>query len=378
MATRYQIRLLDQAGVQVSLLTEWRTLEYTKRVNRVGSYTLTLDGDLGVVDDFVLDGYVEILRRDIDADPSFGWSLDFEALQRTQQRATASNGLSTFLSSGPGYNDLIARRRILFQAATSGADKSGAGETVMKSYVNQNAGPGAISPPREQAGVTLGFTIQSDGAAGATWEGSRPFRPLLDVLREIADATTVDFQVVGTGPATFEFQAQAKPIGIDRTNVGIDPVSGLNAAGNAPVIFSLDLGNMQTPSYSIVRGAEVTAVIVLGQGVEGSREVVQRTSAAITDSPLNRIESVSNANEENTTAGLNSVGDALLDKLQAKEDFDFQTLQIPGLLYGRDYFFGDLVTARYKTIERQKQIIGVTINVTEGVETITIELGDTT
>jgi len=152
----------------------------------------------------------------------------------------------------------------------------------------------------------------------------------------------------------------------------------LNAAGNAPVIFSLDLGNMQTPSYSLIRGAAVTAAIVLGQGVEGSREVVQRTSAAINDSPLNRIESVGNANEEDTTAGLNSVGDAVLDKLQAKEDFDFQTLQIPGLLYGRDYFLGDQVTARYKTIERQKQIIGVTINVTEGVETIVIELGDIT
>ncbi len=377
MATRYQIRLLNQAGAQVGLLVEWRTLEYTKRVNRVGSYTLTLDGDGSVVDDFVLDGYVEILRRDIDASPSFGWTLDFEALQRTQQRATASNGLSTFLSSGGGYNNLLARRRILFRASTTGADKSGAGETVMKSYVNENAGPGAIAP-RLFDGVIPGFTIQVDGAAGATWEGSRPFRPLMDVLREIADATSVDFQVVGIGPATFEFQAQAKPIGIDRTNVGIDPSSGLNAAGNAPVIFSLDLGNMQTPSYSLVRGAEVTAAIVLGQGVEGSREVIQRTSSAITDSPLNRIESVSNANEENTTAGLNSVGDAILDKLQAKEDFDFQTLQIPGLLYGRDYFLGDLVTARYKTIERQKQIIGVTINVTEGVETITIELGDTT
>lgn len=377
MATRYQIRLLDQAGAQVALLTEWRTLEYTKRVNRMGSYSLTVDGDLPVVDDFVLDGYVEILRRDIDAVPSFGWTLDFEALQRTEQRATASNGLSTFLSSGSGYNGLLARRRVLYRASTAGADKSGVGETVMKAYVNQNAGPGAIAP-RLFNGVTPGLTIQVDGAAGAAWEGSRPFRSLLDVLREIADATSVDFQVVGTGPATFEFQAQAKPIGDDRTNVGIDPLTGLNAAGNAPVIFSLDLGNMQTPSYSIVRGAEVTAAIVLGQGVEGSREVIQRTSAAINDSPLNRIESVSNANEESATAGLNSVGDAVLEKLQAKESFDFQTLQIPGLLYGRDYFLGDLVTARYKTIERQKQIIGVTINVTEGQETITIEVGDAT
>ncbi len=377
MATRYQIRLLDQSGAQVALLTEWRSLEYTKRVNRVGNYTLTLDGDLDVVDLFVLDGQIEILRRDIAASPSFGWTQDFEAFHRTTQRSTAQNGLSTFLSSGRGYNHLLWRRGIGYRAATSGADKSGPGETVMKAYVNENAGPGAIAP-RLFPGVTPGLTIQADGGAGTNWEGSKPFRPLLETLREIADATTVDFQVVGTGAALFEFQAQARPIGTDRTNVGIDPATGLNAAGNAPVVFSLEFGNMQSPSYSLIRDPEVTAVIILGQGVEGSREVIQRTSADVTDSPLNRIESFRNANEEAETAGLNSFGDALLEKLQARENFDFQTMQIPGLLYGRDYFLGDLVTARYKTIERQKQIIGVNVNVTEGTETITIEVGDVT
>ncbi len=376
MATRYQVRLLDQAGVQVALLTEWRSLQYTQRVNRVGNYTLIIDGDAPVVDLFVVDGQIEILRRDIAASPSFGWTLDFEAFHRTEQRSTAENGLSTYRSSGRDYNDLLARRAILHRASTSGADKSGAGETVMKDYVNENAGPGAIAP-RLFNGVTPGLTIQVDGAAGSNWEGAKSFRPLIETLREIADATTVDFQVVGTGPVLFEFQAQARPIGIDRTNVGIDN-TGLNASGNAPVVFSLEFGNMQSPSYSLIRNPEVTAAIVLGQGVEGSREVVQRTSADITDSPLNRVESVRNANEESATDGLDSVGDALLEKLQARETFDFQTMQIPGLLYGRDYFLGDTVTARYKTIERQKQIIGVTVNVTEGTETITVEVGDVT
>lgn len=377
MATRYQVRLKDQTGAQVALLTEWRSLEYRKRVNRVDSYSLSIDGDLALVDDFVLDGQIEILRRDLAATPSFDWTLDFEGFHRTTQRSTAQNGLSTFTSVGRGYDDLLARRAILYRAGTAGADKSGAGETVMKAYVNENAGPGAIAP-RLFSGVTPGLTIQVDGAAGSLWEGSKPFRPLLDTLREIADATAVDFQVVGTGPVTFEFQAQAKPIGTDRTNVGVDPVSGLNAAGNAPVVFSLEFGNMQSPSYSLIRTPEVTAAIVLGQGVEGSREVVQRTSGDLADSPFNRIESVRNANEEAATAGLNSFGDAILDKLQAREIFDFQTMQIPGLLYGRDYFLGDTVTARYKSIERQKQIVGVTVNVTEGEETIVIEVGDVT
>ena len=73
---------------------------------------------------------------------------------------------------------------------------------------------------------------------------------------------------------------------------------------------------------------------------------------------------------------LEDIGDAALDNLQARETFNFQTVQIPGLLYGRDYFTGDTVTARYLDIERNKQILGVSITVQEGREDIDVILGD--
>lgn len=374
MATRYQIVLRNQAGAQVALLTDWRSLIYSLRLNDVGSYTLEINGDIDVVSSFVVDGQLEIRRRDQDASPAIEWYTDFAGFHRTEGRRHDEIGASIYTSSGVDYKHLLNRRAILFRDTTTGAQKTGPGETVMKAYVDENAGPGAIAPPRVFAGVFPSLTIQADGGAGVVWEGNKPYRPLLATLREIADATGVDFDLVGTAPATFQFQAKAEPLGLDRTTTGLDPVTGLNAAGNAPVVFSLDYDNMAVPAYTLHRIQEVTAAIVLGQGGEGNRVLVERTSADITASPWNRLEAVKNANQDEDAVALNARGDAFLQELQARETFTFAALQVPGTLYGRDYFIGDRVTARYQTIERNLQIVGVEVRVQEGREDITIEV----
>jgi len=378
MAARYQVIIRNQAGAQVAILTEWITLDYSLRLNDVGGYTLEINGELAAVDDFVVDGQIEIRRRDQDASPEIEWYTDFHGFQRTRQQRTEQDGRSVFASQGADFKHLLARRAILFRDTTSGAAKTGPGETVMKAYVNENAGPGATAPPRLFNGVFAGLTIQADGAAGSAWDGNKPYRPLLDTLREIADATDVDFDLVSTGGATFEFQAQVAPLGVDRTTIGLDPLTGLNGAGNPPVIFSLDFGNMEIPALTTHRLNEVTAAIVLGQGAEGNREVVQRASAATADSPWNRIEGIRLANQVDAVAGLNAMGDAMLQELQARIVFSFQALQIPATLYGRDYFLGDQVTARYATTERNFQITAVAVRVAEGREDIQIEVSDVT
>ena len=357
-----------------AIITTWRSLRYNLRLNDVGDYQLEIDGELALVDLFVLDGQIEIRRRDIDADPAIDWYTDFAGFHRTEARRHTDLGASIYTSSGADYKHLLARRAILYRDTSAGAGKSGPGETVMKAYVDENAGPSAVAPPRVFDGVFPSFTIQPDGAAGANWEGNKPYRPLLATLREIADATGVDFDVVATAAATFQFQAQAEPLGLDRTTVGRNPLTGLNAAGNAPLVFSLDYDNMGRPSYALHRLQEITAAIVLGQGGEGHRVLVERTSAAVADSPWNRIEAVKNANQDEDTAALDARGDAFLEELQARESFGFDALQVPSTLYGREYFLGDRVTARYQTIERNYQIVGVGVRVMEGHEDISIEV----
>ncbi len=381
MAARYQIIVRDQAGVKVADIVEWRQLDYTIRLNDIGAYTLVLDGETAAATAFVVDGQVQIRRRDQDASPVIDWYTDFRALHRTSQEATDDQGLSLFTSKGVGLLHLLERRAILFRDTTTGALKNGPGERVIKAYVDENAGPGATAPPRLFNGVTPGLTIEADAAGGGQWVGAKPYRALLGTVREIGDATDVDFDVIVPNealPLAFQFVARDEPLGTDRSVIGLDPASGLNGAGNPPVIFSLSLGNMQTPALTTNRIGEVTAAIILGQGAEVNREVVQRQGAGISDSPLNRIEGIKNANQVDTTAGLEDAGDAMLQQLQAREVFSFDVMQIPSTLYGRDYFVGDLVTARYKTTERNLQIVTATISVQDGREDIIIGVSDVT
>lgn len=375
MPGTYQVLLKDQTGVTQVVLSSWRSLDFMHDKNGLGFWSISLDGELDIIDDVQVDWEVEIWRQDLPN--SIALYLEYEGLMRYPQRTVDEEGRSIAVLSGVGYNDLLRRRGIYYPSGSSQAEKSDVGETVMKEYVDENAGPSATSPPRlEASGVTPGLSIQADGGAGASWSGARAYRNLLAVCQEIGESTGVDFKVVGTGPYTWEFQAQATPLGDDRSTAGLDPSTGLNGAGNTPVVFSLPLGNMQAPSYSIDRRAEVNAVLVLGQGLEDDREVVERSTSAVSDSPINRCEAVRPASLESVTAGLETAGDALLEELQARESFIFQPIQIPGLLYGRDYFPFDLVTASFAGIERDKELLRVRVNVSEGRENISIEVAD--
>lgn len=243
----------------------------------------------------------------------------------------------------------------------------------MKAYVEENAGPSATAPPRLYDGVTPGLLVTPDNGTGLTWSGARSWRNLLDVCQEIALATGIDFAVTGSGPATFDFIAKPSPLGTDRSTAGLDPVTGLNAAGNAPVVFALGFGNMTEPSYSVSRTDEVNAVIALGQGTGAGRETVESTDAmAVALSPWNRREATRQGNNESSTAALTSLADALLQELGARTTFSFRVMQTVGVRYGRDYGVGDICQAQYLGNSFAIQIVEVNISFTAGVETIDI------
>lgn len=388
MAARYSVIVRDTAGVIIAQLTAWRRLEYRAVINAPSNYSLALNdtppplvgippGQTAVADLFVTDCQIEVWRQDVAAVPPIPRYCDFYAFHRTPVRSVDGNGLGVFTSYGSGLTDLLARRGIWQYAGSPEADKAGPGETVMKEYVIENAGSAATSPPRVQAsGVTLGLTVEADAAAGATWEGSRAWKGLLETVQEIGQATALDFGVVKSGAATFEFQA--RPIwGADRSVAGLNPATGLNAAGNAPVIFSLGFGNMATPTHSVNRTAEVNAVLALGQGLEADRATVEVTDpAAIAVSPWNRREAVRNANTEADIPGLTSVAEAALAELKARESFSFAVLESNSCRYGRDYALGDRITARYGTAQDDFQIVGVTVTVEGAQEIISVDVAN--
>jgi hypothetical protein len=333
-------------------------------VNGIGSHRISwLDNGDSRFSLFELDGQIEIYR----SAPGMGldWYLEYEGFHRGELRELDDQGQRHYTVYGVGYNHLLSRRVIAYRSGTIRAEKNDHAESVMKEYVSENAGVDANHASRIRDGVFTGFTTDAVGADHEDtpiWAGDKSFANLLDALREISEfshgaATALihglDFNVVGTGPATFTFYTYLNQLGTDRTS-----------GSASPVTFSAFRGNMQNSAYEVDRSKEANCAIVLGQGDRSTRTVIYREDAVTkADSVWNDIEIARPATLSEFTYQLNNFGDALIAENYMVETVDGTPMQSPGEFYGQDYFIGDLVTVEHDDVSVEKQIVTITINV---------------
>lgn len=378
IASRYFCTLEDHEENRVAIFDDWRSLEYTKKVNDVGSLRFVIDGRDERAALFDLD-YIFKVYRSV---PGVGldWYVDFVGLHRSSFWKTFQNGNIQYSSFGVSPNDLIRRRAIAYRSGDTQAEADAVGETAMKQFVYDNMGGGASSAIRRFVnilgegtypfgGQLAGLSIEADGGAGANFAGARAYDNLLEVLQDIANKTGVDFEMVRQSGNIWYFKTYANQLGSDRTTDGLDATTGLNSAGNAPIIFSVENGNVSEISYSLSRLEEANAVVAMGKGERSTRTVVALTDDdAIDDSPWNRIEITRNGSSNDYVAQLEDFARKWLFDMQSKEEFKFTPLQQPDYLYGQNYFLGDKVTATYSLpdgtfIERDKRILSVSVTV---------------
>lgn len=356
----YRVNVKDTSGSLVCVFESWQTMTLTKALNSVGTFTMKINGDDVKIPLLELDGQIEVWRKPTGE----SWYLEWEGLIRSQRRSTSEAGERTLELQAYSYNHLLQRRIIAYREGTAYAEKSDAAETVMKAFVDENAGPSATNPPRIGDGVIPGLSIQADTSLGGLWEGSRAFKNLLEVCIEISYANHIDFDVIGVGAGLFDFRTYYPYRGDDRTNTGLDPETGLNSSGNPPVIFSLYSNTMTAVEYNSDRASETNRVYVLGAGETTSLLVeTVDNSTAIAESTWNQCEGTASASSETSATALEAYGYAMLYQLRAKDVVSFSVLQQPSLIYGRDYFVGDLVTAVYDEFVFNKKIVSANISV---------------
>lgn len=374
---RYKAILKDQAGTKVAEFDNWRKLEYSKRVGDIGDYVLELDANDPRVPLFELDGQLEVYRKDFAN--NLDWYIDFEGLHRAPVRRVSERGEFVFNSVGVGYNDLLARRVIGYKSGTVRAVKNAPADTVMIEYVEENCGPSAtIANGRLYEGAIAGFFTQASDGNGATWSGDRSFELVLDVLKEISKFSSIDFDVVGAGDAIYAFRTYADQLGLDRTTLGLDTTTGLNAAGNAPVVFSVEGATIKDMMYSDDHLSEVNVVFVLGKGDGSTRTVIVRDNvAAITSSLINQREVARSASKNEFEYQLITFGDETLEAMKAVESIAFNPLQQSSTVYGRDFGIGDKITVRNEGVDYHKRIVALRNTIEAGVnENIALEFSD--
>lgn len=366
---RYFIRLYDANGNLTAIIDEPKTFRIEHYVNGYSNCTLPVDELSPWVAKFNLDTIIEIWRR-------IGTTsyIEYTGLHRTPQRVFSEGRHRIFTSFSRGLLDLVNRRCILYKATTAYTLKGGSGEHVIKEYVNENLAVGAnnileyvpgtaINIGRVVNGTMPNFIVALDQDRGWYYAGQNSWSNVLATIQEIANITSVDFDVRLTSykPLEFTFECYYPQLGSDK---------------RATLKFSPELGNMAEPSYTLSRTEESNVVAVLGQGEGVYRKVVPQNTGAILDSPWNRCESTTDARGKDTMASYISSGQVALKERAAIENFEYKILQTSTAQYGIHYKLGDIVTGEYGVISRVKKIVGVAIDCADGVETIEITLGD--
>lgn len=220
----------------------------------------------------------------------------------------------------------LARRRVYPNPAQAATAQTTAyytatgvnAETLSRTLVNVNAGPGALAA-RQVTGVALGAVA----GVGTPVNLTGRFEPLTDALRTIAFAGGgLGFRLVDTGTA-LQFEVYAPR---DRTK---------------HVRYSRALGNLRDLSTS-PDAPTCTVALVGGTGVGASRTVVERIDAAAV-TRWGRIEAWVDQRGVADTTGLVQYGDQALTEGAEKVGLTAVAVDTAHTRLGLDYWLGDRV-----------------------------------
>lgn len=361
---RCQILIYDpHTGNLAATISRWRSLNYTKKINDFHTFTLTLNSNDPNVAFFKLDALIEVYRRI----GTGAWTLDATFVHRTRQFKVTEKGTKLFISYARGLNDFLRRRSILYSVNTAFTLKSGPADSVMKEFVDENLGPGATNDVRRSASSYVatmpGLRVLNTPGVAPEWSGARGWQNLLEVLKDISEPSSVQFEIVRIGNQGLNFQFST-----------YYPLRGQDLSNE--IMFDPELGNMKNVDFTVSRTEEATVIAVLGPGEEANRSVLMRVSEARGDSPFNIIEATYDARSQPSVDALTSSGDKQLQTLAAKPSFTFEVLQTDSRAYGRDYNVGDRVRARLDTIQAILTIVSATVNIATGKESIALEFVD--
>jgi len=238
-----------------------------------------------------------------------------------------SNVGGTLTVYGPSAEQVIADRLaypVPTSAATSqsAADydrRSGAAETVVKAYVNLNAGPGALAARR-----TSGLVIEADLGRGSSVKGSARMTNLVELLSGLCTAGGIGWRVRFNGDA-LEFQVYVPS----------------DKSGTAK--FGSDLGNLVSFEQT-AEAAKTNVAIVGGQGDGTARVFREVIDSAAVASWNNRTETFVDRRDSTDTVELDQAGTEEIVNNGPVNGLSIKTADTPKLMFYRDYFLGDKVS----------------------------------
>lgn len=385
MAT-YDLWMTDAYGARLALLDQETYFNYSISVHSIGTIQVGIPYEvikkkLGYGNVFLPDRQIEVWRN-----PGKGFSTNLERvyfIRKSNTYQRKEDGALMVSLYGRDAKDLLNRRYVIQAEETSPTLKTDYADDMMKSIVSEQMLYGSVLGKNgvqnnNRAFPEAYFSVQGNTSRGPTITRDFSNKKVLDACREIHDATVekniassanrvIYFDVMETigtnGRIGFEFQTFENYRGTDLTN---------------GVRYSVDNGNIESPSLNLEYYDEVNAVFSKGQGRGGNRinELVENTNR-IGASPWARTELVISSSAK-TTARAQAIGYQALRENRPIRRLDAVFLSTPGdrthpqSLYGVDWKVGDLLPVNFaeQYFEVEVKIVYVSVN-DAGVETLT-------
>jgi hypothetical protein len=350
------------------------SLEYTNVVGDVGAFNISLPYPQFDISKARKDSRLVVWRKP----PGGARYLDFVGLVRSDPTPEIYQRGSELYSilRGVSYNHILKRRVVAYRVDEAGFWHSGAADNVMKDFVYENLGAGAVGARDITA---QGFTIQSQTTLGTACDRQASFNNLLETLQAVSDdSRTVESTCIYFGMVPLnngwqmEFRTNPRQWGNDhRHPSGPGAVTGVNG----PVVLSLNRQNIDNASFVNNSIDEITMVYGLGQGEGVARAIVTATDLGRAGmSPFNLIEGVVNANNSSPIGDVLAAAQALLRAGRPRRSFSASIVSTPGTIYGLHWGFGDYVTTEFLGNIMDCRIEAVTVRIADSDENITAQI----
>jgi hypothetical protein len=242
--------------------------------------------------------------------------------------------------NGAPYTELLAEDSntlldgyvAAYAQGSSQADRTDEFDDLCKLVVSEN-----IVSPTDTTRAISGISVETGTGDAGSETVSISYKNLLACCKEFANGsweagTYLIFDMESTGPGTFEMRTWTTQMGEDRTSDSGQP---------CPV-------RLRSPRLKNKFSGMRNAIYALGQGSKAARVVKTASNAAwIGYSKFARRELAPSASGIEDQAAVTAFAKAQLYKNRPRKILTGEIVDEPGLRYGIDFGWGDLITAAY-------------------------------
>ena len=344
---KYQIIIKTPTGLEVKRLSKVNMLRAGRSDRAIMPCEIIIPQTL-TPNDFSKDMLIEVWRDNGDGTITLDGETAYFLRQWDFYKDTNGKDMIYLLAMDGNY--IIDGREVEYAAESSQASKSGVACDVIKEIIDENFVNATDTDRNLSASY---FIIDDNDGFGASVTKAFSRQQVYTTIKALVDqsrnaGTWITFDTVYDGSLPFTFKTYADQRGNDIRD---------------RVTLSVEAGSLSNPVLSFNYIDEKTAAYVAGKGETTDRLVGSATSDSINDSVWSRREVVTENFQVTTEAGLDNEARELLNKNKGKLTLTGEIVSTTkGLLYGRDWNYGDRVQATYLGKTFDCRINGYEIN----------------